>query len=151
MRTLACGLVVVRSICVIACLPMTACSSGSQSGMTAGASEGRTVANSMDSPEFVPFPEGFPPPTAILQGTFGLRTQCLSFKPDVGDTWYAAVIPRGSRFTHDSRGTVSAIQIGDAEARFGSTVRVGGGISPYDASQRSSCRNPTVIIGSIIK
>lgn len=102
-------------------------------------------------PRVMTFKSNFPPPAAILLGTFGVRNGCLALQIEGSPDWLIAVVPPGSVTSEDAVGRADGVTIGGTDAHFGTKVRFGGGVSPYDlGSAGQMCPGPTVIVGSLI-
>jgi hypothetical protein len=97
------------------------------------------------------FKAGFPAPAAIDAGVFGISDGCLALRPDGSPDWLVAVVPPGSALSKDPTGAVDGVVIGGVSARFGTSIRFGGGVSPYDLGpDGQACPGKTVIIGSLL-
>jgi len=97
------------------------------------------------------FKSGFPAPAAIDSGTFGISNDCLALRRDGSTEWLVAVVPPGSTFSTGENGAVDGVVVEGVSARFGTRVRFGGGVSPYDLGPAGrSCPGKTIIIGSLL-
>lgn len=102
-------------------------------------------------PKIMVYSEGFPPPLGMVFGTFGVRNGCLALKPQTSENWYVAVVPPGSSFTRDHDGTPNGVILQGKTARFGETLRLGGGVSPYDLGEQGrACLGSTAIIDRVL-